>query len=90
MIEYQNVLTATFKQTMRHLVPGIILAFGVGAAGAALAQTVAPEVAPVTTAAIPAMTLDDCQWTYRQRTEHPGDRHYRRTGTAHDVGFHRS
>src|SRR5688572_26093904 len=59
MIEYQNVLTATFKQTMRHLVPGIILAFGVCAAGAALAQTVAPEVAPVTTAAIPAMTLDD-------------------------------
>jgi hypothetical protein len=59
MIEYQNVLTATFKQTMRHLVPGVILAFGVGAAGAALAQTVAPEVAPVATATIPLMTLED-------------------------------
>ena len=59
MIEYQNALTATFKQTMRHLVPSIILAFGVGAAGAALAQTVAPEVAPVATATIPLMTLED-------------------------------
>ena len=56
MINYQNVIATTFKQTMRHLVPGIILAFGVGVAGAALAQTVAPEVAPAT---IPLMTLGD-------------------------------
>jgi hypothetical protein len=52
MINYQNVIAATFKQTMRHLVPGVILAFGVGVAGAALAQTVAP-------ATIPLMTLED-------------------------------
>jgi hypothetical protein len=60
MINYQNVIAATFKQTMRHLVPGVILAFGVGVAGAALAQTVAPEVAPeVAPATIPLMTLED-------------------------------
>jgi hypothetical protein len=59
MINYQNVIATTFKQIMRHLVPGVILAFGVGAAGAALAQTVAPEVAPVATATIPLMTLED-------------------------------
>jgi hypothetical protein len=58
MIKYQNVLTAPFKQVVRYLVPGVILAFGVGAAGAALAQTVAPEVAPVATATIPVMTLE--------------------------------
>jgi hypothetical protein len=59
MINYQNVFAATFKQTMRHVVPSIILAFGVGAAGAALAQTVAPEIAPVAPATIPLMALED-------------------------------